>query len=361
MTFTHFAPPKPMFEVIKTKHSRLSQVDFNNIPFGRIFSDHMFVMDYQNGQWQQGQIIPYGNLQLSPATSALHYGQAIFEGLKANRDSNSADILLFRPYDNAHRFNHSAVRMDMPEVPEDLFVEAIAQLIQLDREWVPSTTDSSMYIRPVMFGCDNFIGVRSSDNYKMVVLTSPVGPYYTKPVRVVIADKFVRAFDGGTGEAKAAGNYGATMYPASLARQKGYDQVLWTDGVEHKYVEEIGTMNVFFVINNEVITPSLDGTILHGVTRDSVITLFKEMGVKVTERRITTEELFEAHSKGLLQEAFGAGTAATITQIEELAYKDKRYVMPPVQARTLATKVKSELENIKRGLKPDTYNWLVRI
>lgn len=361
MTISNLAPPETNFIVTKTKQSRIAQVDFSNIPFGRIFSDHMFVMDYQNGQWQQGQIMPYGNLSLSPATSALHYGQAIFEGLKANRDSYSDDILLFRPYNNAKRMNNSALRMGMPQLPDEIFVNAIKGLINLDRNWVPQASDASLYIRPVMFGCDSFIGVRSSENYKFVILTSPVGPYYTKPVKVIIADSFVRAFEGGTGEAKAAGNYGATMYPAMLAKQKGYDQVLWTDGVEHKYVEEIGTMNVFFIINGEVITPAFDGTILHGITRDSVLSLCSEMGLRVSERKISTDELFEAHAKGTLQDAFGAGTAATITHIEELAYKGKSYQLPPPETRTISIKVKKELENIKRGLTEDRFNWIVRV
>lgn len=361
MTSIHVAPPKKMFQVQKTKLSRLSEVDFNNLPFGRIFADHMFVMDYHNGQWQQGTILPFGNLELSPATSALHYGQAIFEGIKANIDQKTKDILLFRVEENAKRFNLSAYRMGMPTLPEDIFVNAVVELLKLDRNWVPPSSDSSMYIRPFMFASDDCVGVRPSDNYKFVVINSPVGPYYSKPIKVVISDKYVRAFDGGTGEAKAAGNYGATMYPVSVIRKNGYDQILWTDGKEHKYVEEIGTMNVFFAIDDEVLTPSLDGTILRGITRDSIIKLFRDKGVKVTERRITIAELFEAHAAGKLQDAFGAGTAATITHIEEMLYKDQQIFLPPAESRSYSTNIKKDLEGIKRGLLPDKYNWNRRI
>lgn len=361
MTSIHVAPLKKMFSVQKTKLSRLSEVDFNNLPFGRIFADHMFVMDYRNGQWEQGKIMPYGNLEISPATSALHYGQAIFEGIKANLDQNTNDILLFRAEDNAKRFNFSAFRMGMPQLPEETFVNALIELLKLDRAWVPDTPESSMYIRPFMFACDECVGVRTADNYKFVIINSPVGPYYSKPIKVVISDKYVRACEGGTGEAKAAGNYAATMYPVSLIRQKGYDQILWTDGKEHKYVEEIGTMNVFFVIDNEVLTPSLDGTILRGITRDSIIRLFRDKGLKVTERRIAIRELIEAQEAGKLQEAFGAGTAATITHIEEMSYLDQTIVLPSIESRTFSTNIKKELEGIKRGLLPDKYNWNIRI
>ncbi|HRK27021.1 MAG TPA: branched-chain amino acid aminotransferase [Chitinophagales bacterium] len=361
MTSLPFIPQKISFEIHKTKRSRINEIDFNNLPFGRFFSDHMFEMDYQNGQWKRGVVKAYGKLELSPATAALHYGQAIFEGIKANRNQNTGEILVFRPYDNARRFNLSAHRMDMPEIDEEIFVEAIKELIKLDHQWVPTTENSSLYIRPVMFSTDDCVGVRTSENYKFLIMTSPVGPYYSKPIKVVVADKYVRAADGGTGEAKAAGNYGGAMYPTSLAKKRGYDQVLWTDSREHRYLEEIGTMNVFFVIGDEVVTPSLDGTILRGITRDSIIHLLSEKGVTVTERRISIDDLIDAQQKGILFDAFGAGTAATITPIEEIAYKDTLLTIPLGENRKHSIWVKSELEAIKRGIKPDVHNWLVKI
>lgn len=345
----------------KAKHSRLSEVDFDNLPFGRIFSDHLLVIDYVNGEWQQPQIMPYGNLQLSPATSALHYGQSIFEGMKAHRDVNSQDILLFRPECNAERLNRSARRMGMPELPINTFMESLIELVKIDRKWVPNRPDSSLYLRPFMFGADSFIGVHSSDTFKFIIFTCPVGPYYSKPISVLVAEDFVRAFHGGTGEAKAAGNYGATLYPAKLAKQQGYDQILWMDGINHKYVDEIGTMNVFFIIDGVAITPILDGTILDGITRRSVMQLFKDINVPVEERQLSIGEIIAASEKGTLQDAFGAGTAATITHISGIGYRGKHYELPAPATRTLSARVKADLDGIKRGSVADRHNWMMRL
>ena len=351
----------PSIRVNKVKQSRLSEVDFDNLPFGRIFSDHLLVIDYVNGAWQQAQIMPYSSILLSPATSALHYGQSIFEGMKAHRDVNSNDVLLFRPERNAERLNRSARRMGMPEIPTELFVESLTELVALDRKWVPNRPDSSLYLRPFMFATDSFIGVHSSETFKFIIFTCPVGPYYVRPISVLVAEHFVRAFHGGTGEAKAAGNYGATLYPAKLAKQQGYDQILWMDGMEHKYVDEIGTMNVFFIIDGVALTPMLDGTILDGVTRESVIRLFQDSGVRVEERQISIHEIIDAAEKGLLQDAFGAGTAATITHISAIGYRGKHYELPGIATRHLSTQIKAELEGIKRGAVADRHGWIMRI
>lgn len=348
-------------EIQKTKHSKLSSVDFNNIPFGKVFSDHMFVVDYTNGQWQRPSIKPYGNLQLSPATSSLHYGQAIFEGMKANKSADGQHILLFRPEENLKRLNNSALRMAMPELPTDLFMQGLSKLVDLDRNWVPDVPDSALYMRPVMFATDNFIGVKAAENYKFIIFTCPVGPYYSKPVSVLVADKFVRAFEGGTGAAKAAGNYAGTLYPANLAKQQGYDQILWTDGKEHKYVEEIGTMNVFFIVDGQAYTPALTGTILPGITRKSVIQLLQDDGITVNEGRLDINWVIEQFKAGKLQDAFGVGTAATITHIERLGYDGKDYILPPIADRITSNNLKQQLVGIKKGAIADTYNWIVKV
>jgi branched-chain amino acid aminotransferase len=344
--------------VEKTLQSKLSEVDFNNLPFGKIFSDHMFIADYKDGQWQDLRIEPFANLSLHPATSCFHYGQAIFEGLKAQRDSHG-NILIFRPDQNAERINLTAERMAMPEVPKEMFLQAIDKLLSIDHQWVPSSSESSLYIRPFMIATDEYVGIKESDTYKFIIFTSPVGAYYSAPVKVFISEEFIRAFPGGTGFAKCAGNYAATLYPMHLVKKQGFDQLLWLDGVERKYLQESGTMNVFFQINNVLITPPLDeGTILNGVTRDSVITLARQMNVKVEERKITTDEIFAAIDKGELQDAFGAGTAATIAPIIQIGYRDKVYQLPPVEGRELSNTVKKTLSNIKMGILPDTYHWI---
>ena len=352
---------KPVFKVQLTKKSKLQDVDFNNIPFGRVFSDHMLVIDYKDGKWQQPQILPYGPLQLNPATTVLHYGQAIFEGMKAHKDRTNGDILLFRPDENAARLHESAIRMGMPPIPKDLFLQGLKELVNIDRKWVPDIDEASLYIRPLQYGSDDFIGVHSSKNYKFVVFTCPSGPYFSKPVKVWIEQEFVRAAKGGTGAAKTAGNYAATLYPAMLAKQKGYDQILWTDGKAHKYVEEAGTMNVFFIIGDEVCTPKLDGTILPGITRKSVIQLLRDAGQTVNEREVSVAELVEASEKGILHDAFGVGTAATISYIAEMGNDECSIVLPPVENRTISAKLKATLEAIKRGLAEDKYGWLMRL
>ncbi len=346
--------------VTKAETSKLKDLDLENLPFGRFFSDHMLEADYENGEWKNIEIKPYQPLLLSPSLAALHYGQAIFEGIKAYKDRNG-NPFIFRPYDNFHRFNISAERMQMPVVPEELFIEGMRQLIALDKNWIPSSADHSLYIRPFMFSSDEVIGVKPSDTYKFMIILSPTGPYYSAPMRIYVEEKYVRAAPGGVGYAKAAGNYGAAMLATAEAKKKGYDQVLWTDVTEHKYVQECGTMNVFFVIGNKAITPGLEqGTILGGVTRLSTITLLQEMGLTVEERDLSIDEVIEAYKAGTPIEVFGTGTAATISLIKELRYKD--FVMEfDVDAWKTAPTVKKWITDIREGRREDKYNWMWKI
>lgn len=346
--------------VRKAERSKLHELDLSNLPFGKYFTDHMLEADYENGEWKNIEIKPYQPLLLSPSVAALHYGQAIFEGIKAYKDNNN-NAYIFRPQDNFERFNISAERMQMPSVPEELFMEGMRKLVDLDRNWIPSKEDHSLYIRPFMFSSDELIGVRPSDTYKFMIILSPTGPYYSAPMRIYVEETYVRAVPGGVGYAKAAGNYGAAMYATAEARKKGYDQVLWTDAFEHKFVQEIGTMNVFFIIGNKAITPDLSlGTILDGVTRRSSITLLQEMGFEVEERRLSIDEIIDAYKAGLLYEVFGTGTAATISMIKELRYKDFVMKFNVDQWRTAPT-VKKWLTDIREGRREDKYNWMWKV
>jgi branched-chain amino acid aminotransferase len=346
------------FPVQRVEKSRIHQLHPDNIQFGKLYSDHMLVAHYEDGEWKQAEIVPFDNLQLSPATTFMHYGQAIFEGVKAYKDPEGNPII-FRPYDNMKRMNRSAERMAMPDVPEEIFVDGMRQLVRLDKDWVPTVDGTSLYIRPFMIATDEFIGVKPAEKFTFLIITSPAGPYYSKPVSIFIQDKFVRAFPGGVGFTKAAGNYGASMHPTQKIRQMGYDQILWTDGYEHKYVQEIGTMNVFFVIGDTVITPEISETILEGVTRDSVITLLREKGVNVEERPLSIDEIISAYKHGTLREAFGTGTAASISPIAELTYHDINIKMPPVESWDKVNWLKKELSDIRYGRKADTHGWIV--
>ncbi len=344
----------------RAETSRISEVDFENLQFGKTFSDHMFMVEYKDGEWQNPQVLPYGNLSLSPATSSLHYGQALFEGMKAYKDKNG-DILLFRPLSNLQRLNKSAERLCMPELPEDLFMQGLEQLLQLDKDWVPSKEGSSLYIRPVMFATDDYIGVRPSLTYRFLIITCPVGKYYDKPVKVAVEPHYVRSAEGGAGYAKAAGNYAAALLPSRKMQEKGYDQLIWTDAKEHKYIEESGTMNVMFVIDDVLVTPSLSTSILHGVTRDSVLQVAKDLGYKVEERKVSVAEVIEAQKAGKLKEAFGTGTAAIISQIALIHHDGTDYELPAVEGREISNRVADELNKIRTGQASDTHNWVYRI
>ena len=347
--------------VRKVEQSRIGEVDPEHIQFGKIYSDHMLMAVYENGVWGKAEIVPFSNLSLSPATTFFHYGQAIFEGIKAYKDPQGNPVI-FRPRDNWKRMNRSAERMAMPAVPEDLFVDGIKALVDIDRDWVPATEDSSLYIRPFMIAVDEFIGVRPAEKFIFMIITSPAGAYYSKPVSIYVQDKYVRAFPGGIGFTKAAGNYGMSMYPTQQIRKMGYDQILWTDGFEHKYVQEIGTMNVFFVIGNTVITPDVKhDTILEGVTRDSVLALLREKGIAVEERTLSIDEIEEAYNAGELKEAFGTGTAASIAPIGALTYHDHKMELPPMDTWTVCNWLKKELSDIRYGRKADNHGWIEKV
>lgn len=346
--------------ILKAESSKLQDLELNDLPFGRYFSDHMLEADYENGEWKNIEIKPYQPLLLSPSVAALHYGQAIFEGIKAYKD-REGNAFIFRPQDNFKRFNISAERMQMPAVPEELFMEGMRQLIELDKNWIPSKEEHSLYIRPFMFSSDELIGVRPSETYKFMIILSPTGPYYSAPMRIYVEEKYVRAVPGGIGYAKAAGNYGASMYPTAEAKKKGYDQVLWMDAIEHRYVQDCGTMNVFFIIGNTAITPDLnDGTILDGVTRQSVITLLTEMGLEVEEKALSIDDIITAYKAGQLHEVFGTGTAATISMIKELRYKDFTMDFDVNNWKTAPT-IKKWITDIREGRREDKYNWMQKV
>jgi branched-chain amino acid aminotransferase len=346
--------------VTRVKRSRLAEMDFNHLPFGRYFSDHMLEADYADGQWRKVSIRPYQPISFEPSLMALHYGQSIFEGIKAYRFQNG-EAVIYRPYDNLRRFNISADRMEMPAVPEHIFIDGMRQLIALDKDWIPAKEDYSLYIRPFMFATDAALGVKPSDTYKFMILLSPTGPYYAAPMKIYVEEKYTRAAPGGVGFAKNAGNYGGSLKAAAEAKAQGYDQVLWTDAFEHKWLQEVGTMNVFFVFGNTVVTPSLEeGTILEGVTRDSVIQVLREEGIRVEERKINIDEVVEGHRSGKLTEIFGSGTAATISYIKELRYKD--YIMHfDVSSFQTAPSAKKILTEIREGKRPDIHSWLVKV
>jgi branched-chain amino acid aminotransferase len=347
-------------DIERAKTSRLPEVDFNNLPFGKVYTDHMFMADYRNGEWKNFRIVPYGYMPISPATPAIHYGQSIFEGMKAYHSGNG-EALVFRPLDNLSRLNISADRMCMPSVPEELFMESLSTLIETDRKWIPQSQGSSLYIRPFMFSADEYIGIRPSLDFTFMIILSPVGAYYATPVKVKIETHYTRAVQGGTGFAKAGGNYGGAIYPAKLAQDQGYHQLIWTDGKEHQYIEESGTMNVMFVIDDTLVTPALSDSILAGITRDSVLQIARRWGMKVEERKISVKELVAALEKGTVKEAFGAGTAATIAHIELIGFEGKDYMLPPVEKRQFANKVYAELEGMKRGERPDPFGWIMKM
>jgi len=346
--------------ITKANKSKLDTISLENIPFGRVFTDHMLVADYSNGVWKNVEIKPYEPMSMDPSLAALHYGQSIFEGIKAYRNEEG-QAAIFRPYENFKRFNISATRMQMPTVPEEIFIDGMRELISLDRNWIPTLPDHSLYIRPFMFATDAVLGVKPSDSYKFMIILSPTGPYFSTPMRIYVEEKYTRAVAGGVGYSKNAGNYGSSMYPTQLARELGYDQVLWTDANEHKYLQEVGMMNVFFIIGNQAVTPSLEeGTILAGITRMSALTLLAEMGLEVVEKKISIDELMAAYKAGQLREVFGAGTAATISLIKELRYKEESMFFD-TESWTVAPELKKRLNDIRQGKAADTHGWMLSI
>jgi branched-chain amino acid aminotransferase len=343
--------------ITRNQNSRLAETDFDNLAFGRTFSDHMFIADYADGEWKDFRIVPYGDITVSPTISSLHYGQSFFEGIKAYKHADGK-VSVFRPNKNAERFNKSAERLCMPTLPEDVFIQSILALVDLDSDWVPSKPGHALYIRPFMFATDQYLGVQPSTTYKYMVLTGPVGPYFTKPLKVKIETEFSRASEGGFGYAKAAGNYGGAMLPTKMAVQQGYDQLIWTDSKEHAYMEELGAANVMFLLDGKLITPSTDkGTILKGVTRDTVLTLARDWGYTVEERRVSIAEVLEGAKNGKLTDAFGAGTAATIAPIGQIEHDGNLYTLPDPSEREFSIKVLKTLDEIRYGVSADPYGW----
>ena len=337
----------------------------SELVFGTQFTDHMFVMDYAVDKgWYDPRIIPYGPLPMDPATMVFHYGQAIFEGLKAYRDDNGR-VVTFRPRDNFARLNRSAERMCIPQIDEAFALDAMMELLRIEKDWVPHAKDTSLYIRPFIIATDPFLGVRPSHTYIFMIILSPVGAYYPEgfnPISIMVTEKYVRACKGGVGNIKAEGNYGASLYASKQAKEQGYTQVLWLDAQENRYIEEVGTMNIFFKIGGRVITPTLDsGSILPGITRDSVITLAKEMGVSVEERRLSMDEVDTAAEKGELEEVFGSGTAAVVSPVGLLHYKGHDIVVNDQETGPFVQKMYDTLTGIQFGKLPDTHNWVVPV
>ena len=347
-------------DIQKTAKSRLEGIDFETLKFGRTFSDHMFCMDYKDGAWQNPRIMPYQNMSMAPSASVIHYGQSAFEGLKAFKNKEGK-FGLFRPDMNVKRMNISAERLCMPAIPEALYMEALKKLTIMDNGWIPTGELASLYIRPVLFAMDEYIGVKTSETYRFMIITSPVNAYYAEPVKVKIEHHYTRAAQGGTGYAKAAGNYAGSLYPAKLANQQGFDQLLWTDAKEHKYIEESGTMNVMFVVDGKLLTPALSDSILDGITRRSVLTLAKDWGIPVEERRISVEEILQASRENRLEEAFGCGTAATIAHIASIGDGDDIYTLPPVEGRKISNRLQNYFIDLKKFRIEDTHNWMVEL
>lgn len=347
-------------KINRTSNSRINEVDMVNPAFGKVYSDHMFMADFYDGEWHDLRIVPYGDLKISPANTTLHYASTIFEGLKAHR-SESGKIQLFRPRDNARRMIASAERMCMPHVPEELFMNGLHELLKLDQQWVPNAPGTSLYVRPFQLAMDPYVGIRPSDTYSFMIITGPVGAYYSEPVRVKIETKYTRAAAGGTGFAKTGGNYAAALYPAKLAQEQGYHQLIWTDAKNHEYVEESGTMNLMFVINDTLVTAPTGDTILNGITRNSILQLARDRGMKVEERPIKVSEVISSIEKGIMQEAFGAGTAATVAQIKTIGFEGTDYDLPDVATRKYSNAFLQDLNDIKSGVKQDKHGWIFQV
>ena len=342
--------------VRKTTHTRILEVDFNNLEFGKYVSDHMLLCDYANTDWQTAHITPYANLSLSPSTLALHYGQTVFEGMKAFRMADGR-INIFRIDRHYDRFVRSLERMCMAVIPKDIFTEGMLRLIDLDKAWVPSKAGYALYIRPFMIATEARFGVKISDEYRFIIFTGPVPSLYAEPIKVKVETEYIRAAKGGTGFAKCGGNYGAAYYPTRQARMEGYEQVLWTDGRNHEYIEESGMMNVMFVINGVLVTAPLSDSILDGVTRDSLLTLANDMGIKTAERPISVNELEKAFADGTITEAFGAGTAAVIAPIQTINIKGVDHNLPKYKGEEIMYKLKDRLDMIRTGMSEDIHGW----
>ncbi len=338
--------------------------DESNLGFSKIFTDHMFTAEFKDEKWQNAQIKPFGMLSLHPAANVLHYSQEIFEGMKAFRQEKKDGVSFFRPEMNAKRMVASAKRMDMTPFPEEDFLSALQNLVSIDKQWTPKSQGTSLYIRPTLIGTEGMLGLKSSKEYLFYIILTPVGPYFSEgfnPIKIFVEEKHIRAVEGGVGEAKTGGNYSASLLAFRKAKELGYNQVLWLDAKEHKYVEEVGTMNQFFVIDDIIYTAPLDGTILKGVTRNSVITLAKDNGYKVKEEKLTIEKVTETIKNGSLTETFGAGTAASIAPVGELFYKNEKFIINDFKVGDISTKLYELLTGIQYGRIEDPYGWNISV
>ncbi len=350
---------KNLITVEKVKHSKIEQVDFDNLAFGSVFSDHMLVCDYKNGAWEAPKIVPYGPISLEPAAKIFHYGQSIFEGMKAYKDENN-DIWLFRPTDNHKRFNISATRMSMPEISEAYFMESLKALLKLDEKWIPTAAGSAMYIRPFMFASGRGFHASPADEYKFMIALAPSGAYFSGKVKVLIEESYSRSANGGVGYAKTGGNYAGQFYPTQLAVKKGYDQVIWTDDHGHENIEEAGAMNIFVRIGDTLITGPISDRILDGITRRSVITIAEDAGIPVEVRKITVTEVVAAAKSGTLKEMFGAGTAAVISPISAFGFRDTDYELPELED-SYGTRFKKIITDIQYNLSEDKFGWRFKV
>jgi len=354
------------FPVKQNPNTRFDSIDWNDLKFGVYFSDHIFIAKYKDGKWNSGEIIPYGPLEVEPAMCTLHYAQSCFEGLKAFQcfDANgksTGNANIFRPEKNAERLNRSGERLGIPAIDVNFQIEAMKELVKVDKKFIPQHRGQSLYLRPFTFGTSNFLGVQPSPEYSFIIITSPVASYYAngiQPIKILVCDEYVRAVRGGIGYTKAAANYAASLYAGMKAKEKGFAQVLWLDGVELKYVDEVGAMNIMFVIDGEIITPTLEqGSILPGITRMSVIELARDMGIKVTERKIAIQEVIDAHNAGKLQECFGTGTAAIISPVGQLTYKEQDYIINNNQIGSISQKLYDTILDIQYSDNKDAKGW----
>ncbi len=342
--------------VRKTTHSKLTEVDFGALEFGKHISDHMLVCDYAEGEWHTPHIVPFGNLVASPSMLALHYGQTVFEGMKAFRMEDGRSNI-FRMEKHYNRFVRSLERMCMAIVPKEIFVEGLSRLVELDQAWIPEQPGTALYLRPFAFASEAKFGLKVADEYRFIIFTGPVPPLFAHPVKVKVETDYIRAARGGTGFAKCGGNYGGTFYPTLQAKKEGYDAVLWTDAKENKYIEESGSMNVMFVINGTLVTPPLSDSILDGITRDSLLTLARDLAYKTEERPISVQELEEAFKKGTITEAFGAGTAAVVAPIGTIHINGADHQLPPYTKTSISTRLKYRIERIRTGKEEDKFGW----
>ena len=347
-------------KITRTIQSKIENIDFDNLSFGKCFSDHMFSISYKNNEWQKPEILPYGPLSLNPGTHVFHYGQAIFEGMKAYKNEQG-ETLLFRPHENIKRLNRSADRMCMPRIDDDIFMQGLRTLLEIDKNWIPNSDSMSLYIRPFMIADSEFIRATPASEFKFIIITSPTSTYYSGKTNLKIEQKYARSVVGGTGFAKAAGNYAAAFAPTKKAQNEGFTQIIWTDAISHEYIEECGTMNIMFRIDDKIITPKLSDSILGGITRDSIITIAKQKGIMVEERRISVSEIIEKYNNGRIKEAFGVGTAVTLNPIDSITFKDKVIDIKVLEQDSFATILKKELLDIQYGKIEDINGWTFKV